>query len=112
MGTSATARNLPIAKESPGVSQGKDLAMARLMYGSIDLGGHDRAMAKKVLDIAYVDALLKEEGRDRVPEHVGGDVEFQAGLVGMSSEHGADRLLGEATAKAIMEKVRMGGCGT
>jgi hypothetical protein len=62
-----------------------------------------------MLDIAYVDTFFEEEGGHGVAEHVGGDVAGDTGLGGVAAEHGADRLLREAAAKAVVEKVAVFG---
>jgi hypothetical protein len=51
-----------------------------------------------MLNIPDVDALLEQEGGDRVSEHVRCQVKSQAGREGAPAEHGANRLLGKATA--------------
>jgi len=93
------------------MSRCKHVNMAMIVYCGVDLGGGNRAMSQKMLDIPDVHALLQQEGGDRVPKHVGCQMEGQAGIDGVPAEHGANRLLGEAAAQAVVEEVGMGGCG-
>lgn len=67
-GLSVEARRLD---EPSGVLECKNLVMAIIVDGGVDLGGSNGAMSQKMLDIADVDPLLQQEGGDRVAEHVG-----------------------------------------
>ena len=66
------------------MSESKHLVMAMIVYCCIDLSRGYGAMSKKMLDIADIHPLFEEQGGHGVPEHVGGEVETQAGLVGVA----------------------------
>jgi len=84
--------------------RGKDVHMAMIGDGRVDLGGGNGAMSKKMLDVADVDALLQEEGRNRVAEHVRGQMVRKASLSRVATEHGSDGLLRETAAEAVVEE--------
>ena len=56
--------------------------LAKAVTGDVgvDFGGADGGVAEEFLDDAQVGAVLEQVGGEAVPEHVGGDVPFHAGV--------------------------------
>jgi uncharacterized protein (UPF0210 family) len=59
-----------------------DVAEALAGDVGVDFGGADGGVAEEFLDDAQIGAVLEEVGGEAVPEHVGGEVSFNAGAAG------------------------------
>lgn len=53
----------------------------------VALGGGNRGVAEELLDDAEVGAVVEEEGRGGVAEHVGCDVALDSGGAGQIAKH-------------------------
>ena len=59
----------------------------------IDFSGADRAMPQYSLDIPDINILFQQESGKGVPEHMGRQVLFDVGKLGIAVNHEADGLI-------------------
>lgn len=89
----------------PGVFFCQDLFLFFQVDLGIDLGGHDRTMAKQGLDILDIDVVFQEQGGKGMTEDMRGHLLADLGYSCKIADKDADRLIGELIAQTIDQEV-------
>ena len=88
-----------------GVLSGKNLLLLRHGNMRVNLSCGDGAMPQQLLNIAYIDILLKEKRRERMSEHMGSNMYIAFYKRRVFIYHGSYRLFGQTVVQFIDKEV-------